>query len=82
MPKLPVLWIGQLVVLGKIIMQKFKRILRTTALICLMLLASVGIGLTGAAPVYPKDRDALSENKVEQEQEETDEQLFDLNKKF
>lgn len=34
---------------------------------CLMLLASVGMGLTAATPVYAKDIDALSATKVEQE---------------
>lgn len=32
-----------------------------------MLLASVGMGLTAATPVYAQDRDALSATKVEQE---------------
>ena len=49
------------------------------ALVCLMLLASVGIGLTGAAPVYSKNRDALSEAIVEQEQVVENEQIDEEN---
>ena len=33
----------------------------------LMVLASVGIGLTGAAPVLPKNRDRLTDNIVKTE---------------
>jgi len=59
-------------------MEKVRRFLRILALVCLMLLASIGMGLTGAAPVYSKDRDALSEVKVEHELEEDNEELLDV----
>ena len=62
-------------------MERFKRILRMVALVCLMLLASVGIGLTGAAPVYSKDRNALSDTRTEQRQVIENEQFDDENVK-
>lgn len=37
-------------------MKKWQRALRLVLLIFLIVLASVGIGLTGAAPVLPKNR--------------------------
>ena len=62
-------------------MERFKGILRMVTLVCLMLLASVGIGLTGAAPVYSKDRNALSDTRTEQGQVIENEQFDDENVK-
>ena len=62
-------------------MERFKRILRMVALVCLMLLASVGIGLTGAAPVYSKERNALSDTRTEQGQVIENEQFVEENVK-
>lgn len=48
-------------------MKKLKKILRILSLILFMVLASIGVGIGGAAPVLPKskDRDAGNEVKIE-----------------
>ena len=56
-------------------MQKFRRLLRIVLIVVMILLASIGMGITGAAPVYSKNRDALSETKTEQEQVAENEQI-------
>ena len=48
-------------------MKKIKRITRICGLVLLMLLASVGMGITGAAPVLPKNRERLADNKTQTE---------------
>ncbi len=37
-------------------MKKFKKILKILGIICLIFLASLGVGLGGAAPILPKNR--------------------------
>ena len=52
-------------------------------LVLLMVLASVGIGITGAAPILPKNRESITDNIVKTELVETKEdettatQLYD-----
>lgn len=48
-------------------MKKLKKILKLTGIICLIFLASVGMGLTGAAPVLPKNRERCIDNQVKTE---------------
>jgi hypothetical protein len=48
-------------------MKRFKKIMKLAGFIVLMVLASVGIGLTGAAPIMPKNRDRLTDTKVKTE---------------
>lgn len=48
-------------------MKRFKKILKLAGFILLMVLASVGIGLTGAAPIMPKNRHRLNDNLVKTE---------------
>ena len=56
-------------------MQKFRCFLRIVLVLAMVLFASIGMGLTGAAPAYSKNRDALSEAKIEQEQVAENEQI-------
>jgi hypothetical protein len=48
-------------------MRNIKSIARFCGFILLMVLASIGIGLTGAAPVLPKNREIISETKPKTE---------------
>jgi hypothetical protein len=48
-------------------MKELKKITRLTCFLLLMILASVGVALTGAAPVLPKNRERMiSREKTEQ----------------
>ena len=49
-------------------MKRFMKILKLLGIICLIVLASVGIGLTGAAPVVPKNRERHLDTTVKSEQ--------------
>lgn len=48
-------------------MKKSSKILKTAGIICLVFLASVGVGLGGAAPILPKNRDRLIDTTVKTE---------------
>ena len=48
-------------------MKKFKRVARICGLVLMMILALVGMGITGAAPVLPKNRERLGDNKMQTE---------------
>lgn len=45
-------------------MNNFKRTLRRVGFIVLMLLAAVAVGVTGSAPVWPKNRERHIEIEV------------------
>jgi len=45
-------------------MEKIKRALRLTMLIFLMVLASIGLSITGAAPQLPKDKETVMEEET------------------
>lgn len=45
-----------------VIMERIKRILRITGIVILICLASIGIGITGAAPVNIGRRDSKPDN--------------------
>ncbi len=57
-------------------MQRFKRILRLLAFICLIVLASIGIGLSGGVPLFSsivrKDKDKDNTELVEETDVESD----------
>ena len=44
-------------------MEKIKRAMRLSLLICLMVLASIGLSITGAAPPLPKEKETVMEEE-------------------
>jgi len=58
-------------------MEKVKRALRLAYLITLMVLASVGMSISGAAPVIPKHKETVMEDEAKtqknNEEEESEE---------
>ena len=48
-------------------MKNIKRVARICGLVLLMILASVGMGITGAAPALPKNRERSADNKMQTE---------------
>lgn len=63
-------------------MQKLKKGLKLTGLICLIILACFGVGISGAAPVLPRNRDnkvieiTIESTETDKEEEETISTLF------
>ncbi len=55
-------------------MKKIKRILRMTMLVVMIILASVGIGLTGAAPIFSGKREPFLNKTINIEQVEDKEE--------
>ncbi len=45
-------------------MEKIKRAMRLSVLIFLMVLASVGLSITGAAPPLPKEKETVMEEET------------------
>ena len=66
-------------------MKKCKRVIKLLGFVLLMVLASVGMGISGAAPVMPtnKREDALviDAEEVDSEDSETDLSLLDIQKR-
>jgi hypothetical protein len=60
------------------IMKKLKRTLRRLGFILLMLMAAVAVGITGAAPVWPKNRERHNEIEVVVEAKEDAETAIPL----
>jgi hypothetical protein len=58
-------------------MEKFKRALRLTILIFLMLLASLGMSITGAAPVIPKHKETIMDDETRTKKEKSSEIVQD-----
>lgn len=56
-----------------VIMERFKRILKIAGIVILVSLASLGIGITGAAPIDINRKDSKPENgtKIELVEEQT-----------
>lgn len=57
-------------------MKSFKRVLKIAGLVIMIILASLGVGLTGAAPValFKKGRDKKNVTKIELVDENEDQQ--------
>jgi hypothetical protein len=55
-------------------MEKLKRALRLSVLICMMVLASIGMSITGAAPVLPKHKEAVMEDESKSKKNNDEEQ--------
>lgn len=57
-------------------MKKLKRMLKLFALICLIILAVFGIGLSGGVPITPsnkkKDPEEITDEQVESKQEDAE----------
>lgn len=58
-------------------MKKFKKLIKIAGIICLIFLASMGVGLGGAAPILPKNRirfiDTTAKTELVEAQKETSE---------
>lgn len=56
-------------------MTKFKKVLRVTALVLFMILASVGVGISGAAPTLARNREKYftQMEQVDTKEEEAEE---------
>ena len=75
-----VIWLLQLhrLIIYSLSMKSFKKTLRRVGFIVLMLLAAVAVGVTGSAPIWPKNRERHIEIEVVVEIKEDSESAIPL----
>jgi hypothetical protein len=59
-------------------MKKFKKLIKILSIICLIFLASMEVGLGGAAPILPKNRIRLIDTAVKTELVEAPKETFEI----